>query len=118
MAEYQEITQGEWKKALLYIVPLVIIVTISSILLLPHNLLLFVAVVVISIVVVIVIAAREEKNVMFKCPTCGQEFEISAMKSTISPHGVVKEDGKWMEWKYLECPVCHAKEKMFPIKKE
>jgi MFS superfamily sulfate permease-like transporter len=118
MAEIQEITSGEWKKALLYIVPLVIIVTISSIFLLPQNMLLFIIVIVISIVVVIIMAAREEKNVMFKCPTCGQEFEISAMKSTLSPHGVVKKDGKWVEWKYLECPVCHTKEKMFPIKKQ
>ena len=116
MAEYQVITGSEWKKSLLYIIPPVLIVVIGSIFLLPHNWMWYLVLVAFSIGVVIILAVREEKNVMFKCPTCGQEFEISAFQSALSPHGVTKKDGKWIEWKHLECPMCHTKEKMFPIK--
>lgn len=117
MTEYQEITRSEWKKSLLFIIPLVIIVSVSAFVLLPENWIEYILVVVITMCVIIFAAVQGEKHILFKCPTCGQEFEISAMKNALSPHGVTKKDGKWVEWKHLECPMCHEKTKMFPLKK-
>jgi uncharacterized membrane protein len=117
MAEYQEITKSEWKKSFLFIIPIVVIVSISAFALLPENWMLYILVVAITICVITIVAVRGEKDVLFKCPTCGQEFKISALKNALSPHGVTKKDGKLVEWKYLECPMCHGKTKMSPIKK-
>jgi len=118
MAEHQEITKKEWKKSLLLIVVLVVIITIGAFVLLPYYWYGFVILVVASIVVVIVIVAREEKPATYKCPKCGQEFTISSFKNVFAPHGVTKKEGKWYEWKHLECPMCHEKARMFPMPRE
>lgn len=116
MTEYQDVTKKEWKRSLLLIVPLIAVISIGAFVLIPDYWVAFIILVVVVIGVVAIIAIREERNVMFKCPKCGQEFEISAFKSALSPHGVTKKEGKWYEWKHLECPVCHGKSKMFPVK--
>ena len=115
MSEYQEVTKTEWKKSLLLIVPLVVIVSLGAFLI-PDHWVAFTALVVVTMAVIIIAAIQDAGNVMFKCPKCGQEFEISALKNAISPHGVTKKEGKWYEWKHLECPVCHEKSKMLPVK--
>lgn len=116
MTEYQDITKKEWKRSLLYIAVLVAIVTVGAFVLLPDYWYGFLILVVVLIFLVVIIVVREQGEVVFKCPKCGQEFEISALKSTIAPHGVTKKEGKWFEWKYLECPMCHEKARMFPVK--
>ncbi|MBU7016040.1 MAG: hypothetical protein HXS44_00920 [Theionarchaea archaeon] len=115
MSDYQEITESEWKKSLLIIVPLVIIIAVGAFFLLPDYWHIWAALVTVTVIVVIIIAAREAKDVVFKCPKCGQEFTVSAFKSVMAPHGVTKKDGKWYEWKHLECPMCHEKTKMYPV---
>lgn len=116
MAEYQEVTKKEWKESLLIIVALVVVLTIGAVFLIPDYWYGFVILVVVVIFFVIILVIREQGAAVFKCPTCGQEFEISAFKNVMSPHGVSKKEGKWYEWKYLECPMCHEKAKMFPVK--
>lgn len=118
MAEYQEITKKEWKKSLLLIVVLVVIITIGAFVLLPKYWYGFVILVAAGIVVVIALVAFGEKPAMYKCPKCGQEFTISTFKNVFAPHGVSKKEGKWFEWKRLECPMCHEKARMFPVKEE
>jgi uncharacterized C2H2 Zn-finger protein len=118
MTEYKEVTRKEWKESLLIIGLLVVIISAGAFFLLPENWLAWVILVVIAVIVIIIIAAREGGNVVYKCPACGQEFEISAVKNVFAPHGVTKKEGKWLEWKQLECPICHGRSKMFPVKKE
>ena len=118
MKEQQEITGKEWKQSLLYIGALVVVITISAFTLLPDHWLEWTVLVVACVVIIIIIAIRQERGAQFECPKCGHEFEISAFKSALAPHGVVKKDGKWYEWKHLECPMCHEKMKMTPTKKE
>ena len=118
MSDYQEITRTEWKKSLLIIVPLVIIIAVGALFLLPDYWQIWVVLVTVTVFVVIIIAAREAKDVAFKCPKCGQEFTVSAFKSVMAPHGVTKKNGKWYEWKHLECPMCHEKTRMYPVEKE
>lgn len=118
MSEYQEITKKERKSSLIIIVVFIAIVTASSVLLFTAYWYLWIVILAASMAIIIAIAARQEGGIIFKCPTCGQEFEISALKSAFSPHGVTKKEDKWYEWKYLECPVCHGKARMFPVSKE
>lgn len=116
MAEYQEVTRKEWKESLLVIAALVVVIVIGAVFMIPDYWYGFIILVVAVMCAVIIIVIREQGPVVFKCPKCGQEFEISAFKNVMSPHGVSKKEGKWYEWKYLECPVCHEKLKMFPVK--
>ena len=118
MSEYQEITKSEWKKSLLLIVPLVIIISVGALFLLPYYWYVWVILVVVIVILIIIIAAQQGQDVVFKCPKCGQEFAVSAFKSVMAPHGVTKKDGKWYEWKYIECPMCHEKTRMYPVEKE
>ena len=118
MTEYEEITKKEWKESLLVIAALVVVLVIGAFALLPDYWYGFIILVVAAICVIIIIVIRAQGPTVFKCPKCGHEFEISAFKNAMSPHGVSKKEGKWFEWKYLECPVCHEKARMFPVKKE
>jgi hypothetical protein len=117
MTEYQEVTRTEWKKSLLIIAVMVVIISASAFFMLPDYILGWIALVIVCVFAIIVLVAREEKNVTFRCPKCQHTFTISGFKSALSPHGVTKEDGKWLEWKYLECPMCHEKSKMVPLRK-
>ena len=114
--EYQDITRSEWKKSLAFIGFMVAVTTVSAFALIPDHWLVWTMLVVATIIVVVVVAVRGAGDVLYKCPTCGQEFEISAFKSAVAPHGVTKKDGKWFEWKHLECPMCHGKSRMIPVK--
>lgn len=118
MTEYEEITKKEWKVSLLFIAALVVVLTVGSFALLPNRIFEFIVLVVAVICAVIIIVIRVQGTAVFKCPKCGQEFEISAFKNAMSPHGISKKEGKLFEWKYLECPLCHEKTRMFPVKKE
>lgn len=126
MTERQEITKMEWKESLLYITLIIVlfsvVIFVSAFVLLPDNMAAWLVVITVCVVILIValalIVRPQEKEKIYKCPTCGQEFGLSTFKSTFAPHGVTKEEGKWYEWKYLECPMCHGKARMYPVKKE
>jgi VIT1/CCC1 family predicted Fe2+/Mn2+ transporter len=79
MSEYQEVTKTEWKKSLLLIVPVVAIVSLGAFFLIPDHWAAFIALVVVAIAIIIIIAIQDAGNVTFKCPKCGQEFEVSAL---------------------------------------
>jgi hypothetical protein len=118
MVEYQEITGKEWMKSLVVIGVTVAIISISAFIVLPTYPLVWVGMVLAAAIVIMVIATREEKTAIYKCPACGQEFEVSATRRLLAPHGVTKKEGKWLEWKRLECPICHETSKMYPVKQE
>lgn len=118
MKEYKEVTKKEWKDSIIVIAIFIGIVTVSSVLFFTAYWYLWFIILGVSMVGIIALVVRQEGGVLFKCPVCGQEFEISALKSAFSPHGVTKKEDKWYEWKYLECPVCHGKNKMIPVSKK
>lgn len=114
----QEISKKEWKESLVIIGALVVVITIGSILLLPKYWYAWVVLVVVAVVAIIIVVAREETHAVFECPKCAHRFEVPTLKNVFAPHGVVKKEGKWFEWKYLECPMCHEKSKMFRVKEQ
>lgn len=117
MVEHKEITGREWMKSLLVIGVAVAIIAVSAFIILPKYPLGWVGLVLVTAIAIMVIATREEQGTIYKCPACGQEFEVPATRRMLAPHGVTKKEGRWMEWKRLECPVCHETSKMYPIEK-
>lgn len=120
MTTYQEITKKDWKESALIIGAFVAVAIIASVFLLPTYWYLYVIIIVSGIFALIYVAAKGEKSTsyLYECPKCKQEFEVSTLTSLLAPHGVTKKDGNWYEWKYLECPMCHQKARLKPIKKE
>lgn len=118
MTEYQEVTKKEWKKSALIISVLLVFVVIGSLLLIVGYVYVGVVLFIIGVVLPLYLAVSEEKGEVYSCPKCGHEFEISAFKSLISPHGITKKEGQTYDWKYLNCPVCHTRSKMFRAKKD
>lgn len=55
------------------------------------------------------IVSWHKKSTAYRCPKCGNEFEISFLTDFFSPHGVTKEGGGWL---HLKCPRCHNRSKM------
>lgn len=116
--EYQEVTKRDWKKVTLYILLIIIFVTAGSVLLVLGYWYVGTVLMVIGAVVPIYLSIKEEKGEVYKCPKCQHEFEISALRSLITPHGITKKEGKVYDWKYLECPMCHDRSKMFRVKRK
>lgn len=115
MAEYAEITKREWKQSLLYIVYFILIVLVSLPLLFTRYWYSWVAILVVGMSLLMYVIGKEEAKRVYKCPKCAHEFTLSFLTTLFAMHGVTKKDGKWYEWKHVECPMCHGKSKMIPL---
>jgi DNA-directed RNA polymerase subunit RPC12/RpoP len=58
-------------------------------------------IIVIAVGILFLLVRWHARNFAYRCPECGQEFEISTFTDFISPHG----GGK----KYLRCPRCQKR---------
>ncbi|GAK54633.1 hypothetical protein U14_05920 [Candidatus Moduliflexus flocculans] len=66
------------------------------------------------IVALTVLAMWHTYNVAYyRCANCGHEFEISALATFFSPHGI----GKQSRWKLLKCPKCQTRTQAQILKK-
>ena len=56
--------------------------------------------------------AWHTKNFTYRCPSCGEVFEVSTLENFLNPNGVNK--------KYLKCPNCGKRDwaEILRIKKE
>ena len=54
------------------------------------------------------------RNVIYRCPACGNVFNISLVKDLLSPHGVSGSGG----WKLLTCPRCGRYARASALSKE
>ncbi len=53
------------------------------------------------------LAAWHARAFAYRCPRCGQAFEVSALVDFLSPQGVGRDDqGHLYSWKLLRCPEC------------
>jgi hypothetical protein len=60
--------------------------------------------------VLIVLVRWHARNTAYRCPACLHEFEISALRDFISPHGFGR--------KYLKCPACGKRSWALALAKE
>lgn len=102
MNKYQEVTWKDWIYTLIALL-IFIIFLVGASLLLPgttHEF-LYPFVMAASLLILIYWHTR---SFAYRCPKCGNEFEISMLKNLISPHWPGRGGG----WKLLRCPECRS----------
>ena len=104
-----------WKESITYVVLFVAIITVTAFVLTsiywPSGFIFWLIIVFVGVVLLVNWHAKTFK---YKCKECGNEFEVSALKDFISPHGVNRNGSGW---KYLKCPKCKKRSRVNIIKK-
>ncbi|WP_292465742.1 hypothetical protein [Methanolobus sp.] len=94
-SNYREVTDSDWRRTILYIVSFSVIIVAVSFVLLPENWYLWGLIVALGTFQLI---SWHAKNFAYRCPNCGEVFEISPAADFLGPNGGTK--------KYLKCPNC------------
>lgn len=109
---YREVTAKDWRKVALYILLALLVIAVSGWLLIPLakpiGMIVWLAVIVAGALFFLV--KWHARSTAYRCPACGQEFEISILADFISPQVPDK--------KYLKCPHCGRREWAAVLMKE
>ncbi len=73
----------------------------GAIFLIPADWSIGLIIIIVTTIILLLLVRWHARNFAYRCPECGQEFEISVFTDFISPHGVGK--------KYLKCPRCQKR---------
>lgn len=106
MSTYRKPKKGDISKSLLLIGIYVAAISVTAFLLLVTYWYIWLALVAGGLFLLIL---WHKKSTAYRCPRCGNEFEISFLTDFFSPHGVTNTGGGWM---YLKCPRCQNRSKM------
>ena len=113
MAKQAPISKKELQLSVAVIALIVGVLALSSLLLVTQY--WFVWPVVLVSLIVVVGYFTASKN-FYQCPSCDQEFKITALQDFFAPHGIAKgSNGQFLEWKLLKCPQCSKREKCHRI---
>lgn len=93
--KYGKTVKGDWYRAVFVLFLFIIVIVLSSVLLLPDYWYLWLLVVITGTLMLVI---WHTKNFAYRCPKCGEIFEISTMENLLGPNGLNK--------KYLKCPKC------------
>ena len=93
--KYGETTKRDWYRTSLILLLFIAITALSSVFLLPDYWYLWLLVIIIGILLLVVWHA---KNFAYRCPACGEFFEVSTLENFLGPNCLNK--------KYLKCPRC------------
>ncbi len=93
--KYQMVTGKDWGKTAFLLFIFVTVMSLSSIILFSEYWYFWLLIVVGGMTLIVTWHA---KNFAYRCPGCGEIFEVSAMEDFFGPNGVNK--------KYLRCPKC------------
>ncbi len=105
MSRYRETTGRDWLGTGFRVLVYVAVVVVGAILLLPVYWYVWAVLVVGGLLVLVTWHAR---TFAYHCPSCGNEFEVSALVDFVGPQGMGRaEDGRVVGWKLLRCPDCH-----------
>lgn len=93
--KYGETTKKDWYRAAIILLLFIIIIALSSVFLFPDYWYLWLLVIVTGTLLLVI---WHTKNFAYRCPACGEVFEVSTLENFLGPNGVNK--------KYLKCPKC------------
>jgi DNA-directed RNA polymerase subunit RPC12/RpoP len=110
MPEYRDTQKRDWLITTLYLVIFVALLTAGSMLLLPDYSTIFLL---LGVVGLLALVLWHNRTFAYRCSRCGNEFETSALRNFLSPHGIDSEGG----WKFLKCPNCKNWSRARVIKK-
>jgi len=95
----------DWCKTVVFIAVYLMVLALTAIYLLIYYWYVWIALAAAGLMLLVFWHA---KAVVYHCPRCGYEFEVSMLTDFLSPHGVSKEGA----WKYLKCPNCKYRSRM------
>jgi hypothetical protein len=114
MTKHATISKKELKTSVALIALIVVAVVLSSLLLITQYWFVWPAFLISLLVIVGYFTAS--KN-YYQCPSCDQQFKITALQDFFAPHGIAKNsNGQLLEWKLLKCPQCNKREKCYRTK--
>jgi hypothetical protein len=93
--KYGETTKNDWYRTALVLFLFIIVIVLFSAFLLPDYWHFWLLAIITGTLLLVIWHTR---NFAYRCPVCGEVFEISAMENFLGPNGVNK--------KYLKCPKC------------
>lgn len=97
-----ETTRKDWIRTISYSAIYCVAVVLGAIFLIHSYWYLWIFIFVVGLILLV---RWHAKVSVYRCPNCGNEFQISTITDLISPQGVGRtEDGKFYGWKYLKCP--------------
>lgn len=105
MPNYRKPNRSDWQKSLLFVGIYVATISIAAFILLVTYWYFWIALVASGLFILVL---WHKKSTIYRCPKCGNEFEVSFLTDLFSPHGASKEGG----WMYLKCPRCQNRSKM------
>ena len=97
---YREIRREDWIEAGSYVALFVAAVIVGAVFFLPASWYVWVILVVAGLILLV---RWHAGNFGYRCPRCGNEFEISAFADFTGFQGL----GRCGGWKRLQCPKCH-----------
>lgn len=106
MLTYRKPKSSDWTKSLLYIGIYVTTISVTAFILLVAYWYVWLAIVAGGLFMLVL---WHKKSTAYRCPKCGNAFEISFLADFFSPHGVSRDGGGWT---YLRCPRCQGRAKM------
>lgn len=106
MSTYRKPKKSDWKKTLLLIGSYVAAISVTAFFLLVTYWYVWLSLVAGGLFILVL---WHKKSTAYRCPRCGNEFEISFLTDFFSPHGVTKNG---CGWTYLKCPRCQNRSKM------
>lgn len=93
--KYGETAKEDWYRTAGAILLFIAVIVLFSILLLPDCWYLWLLAIITGTLLLVI---WHTKNFAYRCPKCGEVFEVSALENFFGPNGINK--------KYLKCPVC------------
>ena len=81
-SNYREVTDSDWRRMILYIVSFSAIILAASFVLLPENWYLWGLIIALG---TFQLVSWHTKNFAYRCPNCGEVFEISLATDFLSP---------------------------------
>lgn len=114
MATPAPIPKKELKRSLVAIAIIAAALSLSFLVFLTHYWFVWPAILIIILVTIGYFAASKHS---YQCPSCSQEFKITAIQDFFAPHGISKDpNGELYEWKLLKCPNCKKRQKCYRVK--
>ena len=83
--KYEEITKKDWYRMAGAILLFIAVIGLSSILLLPDYCYLWMLVIITG---TLLLVDWHTKNFAYRCPSCGEVFEVSPLENFLGPDGV------------------------------
>ncbi len=96
--KYRETTKKDWLQTAFLLLIFITTVGLFSILLPPDYWYFWLLIMAAELSLLV---AWHAKNFSYRCPRCGEVFDISTIEDLISPNGVNK--------KYVKCPKCRKR---------